>query len=256
MSRKRRRRTEESHDDGGRWLITYSDLITLLLVFFIVLYSMSSLENQRFNALVSSLKTSFQGDSILKDMGYPKVDQHQTTPSIPIVKKKSNTNENQNNQKLDQLYVKLNDYIKKNNLGQDMSLTNLPRGVQLTFREKILFDMGDADIKKGAEPILKKVGGILKMVPNDISVEGYTDNTPFRNSHSKYHSNWELSGARAQNVMFFLINHDHLPPARLHYVGYGQYKPVVKNDTAAHKAMNRRVNIVVMREQGQENQGN
>ncbi|WKB37361.1 flagellar motor protein MotB [Terrilactibacillus sp. S3-3] len=74
--------------------MTYSDLITLLLVFFFfVLYSMSSLENQRFNALVSSLKTSFQGDSILKDMGYPKVDQHQTTPSIPIVKKKTNASQ-------------------------------------------------------------------------------------------------------------------------------------------------------------------
>ncbi|WKB35292.1 OmpA family protein [Terrilactibacillus sp. S3-3] len=164
--------------------------------------------------------------------------------------------ESQNNQNLDKLYVKLNDYIKQNHLGPEMSLTNLPRGVQLTFREKILFDVGDADIKKGAKPILKKVGGILKMVPNDISVEGYTDNTPFRNRHSKYHSNWELSGARAQNVMFFLIHHDHLPPSQLHFVGYGQYKPVAKNDTAAHRAMNRRVNIVIMREQGQENQGN
>jgi Flagellar motor protein len=96
------------------------------------------------------------------------------------------------------------------------------------LRESILFDLGKADLKPNALPVLQKIGGILGGVPNDVSVEGYTDNTPFRNNHSPFHSNWELSGVRAQTVMNYLIQKDKLPAERFHFVGYGEYKPVAK----------------------------
>ncbi|RYL95830.1 flagellar motor protein MotB [Sporolactobacillus sp. THM7-4] len=255
MSNRRNRRrfkTVSTHDNSDRWLVTYSDLITLLLVFFVLMYSMSSIENQRFNALVSSLKSSFQGNSILQGMGYVHTDQGQAKPTIPAIKKSlpsSQKNKENDERKLDTLYLKLDRYIKENKLSPNVSLAETPRGIQLTFREKILFDLGKADIKPNAEPVLKQIGGILNEVPNDVSVEGYTDNTPFRGSHSRIRSNWELSGVRAQKVMNYLIHKDKLPPSRFHFTGYGQYKPIVKNDTPAHKAMNRRVNIVIMREQ-------
>lgn len=242
----------DDHEDLGRWMITYSDLITLLLVFFIVMFSMSSIENQRFNALVSSLKASFQGQTILQNMGYPATDKGQTSPTTAVQQKSNALTDKQqknDNQQLDALYLKLNQYIKANHLSPDVSLTNTPRGIQLTLRESILFDLGKADLKPNALPVLQKIGGILGGVPNDVSVEGYTDTTPFRNNHSPFHSNWELSGVRAQTVMNYLIQKDKLPAERFHFVGYGEYKPVAKNDTAAHKAMNRRVNIVVIREQ-------
>lgn len=239
----------DSREDPQRWLITYSDLITLLLVFFIVMFSMSSIENQRFNALVSSLKDSFQGDSILQTMGYPNTDPDQKTAAIPLAKKQPTEEEKKKDAKqLDALYIRLNNYIKENHLSPDVSLVKTPRGVQLTFREKILFDLGSADLKSNAGPVLKKIGGILNEVSNTISVEGYTDNTPYVGEHNGIKSNWELSGARAQTVMNFLIKNDQLSPERFHFVGYGEYRPVVKNDTPEHKAMNRRVNIVVVRE--------
>lgn len=244
MSRKRRKRQHTESEGQERWLVTYSDLITLLLVFFIVLYSMSQIQNEKFNALVDSLKTAFQGDNVLSETSLKPTGQNNDLSTIPIEKK--DKDKDKNKEKLDQLYVKLHDYIKKNNLEKEIQLTNLQRGVQITFRERILFDLGQADIKKQAEPVLEKVGGILKTVPNDISIEGHTDNNPIRDS-ARFPSNWELSGARARTVMYFLINHDQLPPESLHFAGYGEYKPVVKNDTSAHQGMNRRVNIVVLR---------
>jgi Flagellar motor protein len=259
MNERRKRRhlkKIEEPDDSGRWLITYSDLITLLLVFFIVMFSMSSIENQRFNALISSLRNSFQGDSILQSMGYVATDQNQASPTLPKVKQTNQLTTDQKKKdvrQLDALYVRLNKYIKSNRLSPEVSLVETPRGVQLTFREKILFDLGSAGLKPHAAPLLEKIGGILKEVPNTISVEGYTDNTPYQNSRSTIHSNWELSGVRAQNVMMFLIKKDSLAPARFHFVGYGEYQPLVKNDTPAHKAINRRVNIVVLRAGNQEN---
>lgn len=251
-NKRRHLKKVDDHENSDRWLITYSDLVTLLLVFFIVMFSMSSIENQRFNALVSSLKSSFQGSTILQNMGYPATDRGQTTPTAPVQKKPNALSDKQqknDTKRLDALYLKLSQYIKDNHLSPDVSLTDTPRGVQLTFRETILFDLGKADLKPNARPVLKKIGGILNEVSNNVSIEGYTDNTPFRNSHSSIHSNWELSGARAQTVMNYLIQEDRLPPSRFHFVGYGEYRPVVKNDTAAHKAMNRRVNVVVIREQ-------
>lgn len=259
MSERRNRhhlKKVEDPEDSGRWLITYSDLITLLLVFFIVMFSMSTIENQRFNALISSLRNSFQGDSILQSMGYVATDKNQASPTIPKIRQSNQLTSDQKKQdvrQLDALYVQLNKYIKANRLSPEVSLVETPRGVQLTFREKILFDLGSADLKPHADPLLKKIGGILKEVPNAISVEGHTDNTPYRNSHSAIHSNWELSGVRAQNVMMFLIQKDHLDPARFHFIGYGEYQPLVKNDTPAHKAINRRVNIVVLRAGNQVN---
>ncbi|WP_010632647.1 flagellar motor protein MotB [Sporolactobacillus vineae] len=253
MSERRNRRRlkkVEEPDNSGRWLITYSDLITLLLVFFIVMFSMSTIENQRFNALISSLKNSFQGDSILQSMGYVATDKNQASPTIPNIKKTNQLTADQKKKdvrQLDALYVRLNKYIKANRLSPQVSLVATQRGVQLTFREKILFDLGSAQLKPHATPLLEKIGGILKEVPNEISVEGHTDNTPYRNSHSAIHSNWELSGVHAQNVMLFLIKKDHLAPNRFHFIGYGEYQPIVKNDTPAHKAINRRVNIVVLR---------
>ncbi|MFC7394692.1 flagellar motor protein MotB [Scopulibacillus cellulosilyticus] len=244
MSKKRRRRKYETSENQDRWMITYSDLITLLLVFFVVLYSMSQVENQKFNVLINSLRTAFQGDAILDKTVQPPEKTTSDIPAIPV--KKDKEQEKENNKQLDKLYVKLNQYINKNGLKADMTLKNLPKGVQLTFKESILFDLGSAELKDQAKPVLGKVGGILNTVPNDISIEGHTDNTPMR-GHSKFQSNWELSGARAQTVMYYLIQRDGLKKSRMQFVGYGEYKPIVKNDTPEHKAMNRRVNIVVLR---------
>jgi chemotaxis protein MotB len=241
MARRRRKKKSEGNDNHERWLITYSDLITLLLVFFIVLYSMSELEKDRFNALVQSLRTAFQGDAIIdRSVDPPATDF--TLPPIPIEKK-----DKKDEAKLDKLFVQLQKYIKDNHLDTQIELNNLPVGVQITLKEEILFDLGKADLKNQAKPILGKVGGILQSVNNPISVEGHTDNNPIRYSR-EFHSNWELAAARAHNVAMFLINADKINPSRVRYTSYGEYSPRVPNDTKEHQAMNRRVNIIILRD--------
>ena len=250
MLKKRKKRDE--HENHERWLITYSDLITLLLVFFIVLYSMSEVKNDKFNALVESLRTTFSGDAVVNQSNNPPT----TTSEIPKSidhsdESKSKQNETDTNEededKLDALYVQLQEYIDKNNLATKIELDNIPRGVQITLKEKILFDLGKADIKKDAKNIMESMGGILNSVSNPITVEGHTDNNPIISS-SEFNSNWELASKRAENVMLFLIQNDGIKPSRMRYTSYGEYHPIVKNDTKTHQAMNRRVNIVILRE--------
>ncbi|MGV3487090.1 MAG: flagellar motor protein MotB [Tuberibacillus sp.] len=242
MARKRRKKQHGDHENHERWLVTYSDLITLLLVFFIVLYSMSELEKERFNALVQSLRTAFQGEAIVDQSVDPPA-RDITAPPIPEQKK-----DEKNEQKLDALYIQLQKYIKDNGLDTQLELNNLPQGVQITLKEEILFDLGKADIKPQAIPILERVGGILKSVKNPISVEGHTDNNPIRYSR-EFHSNWDLAAARAENVAMFLMNKDGINGARIRFTSYGEFNPRVANDTKEHQAMNRRVNIVVLRDQ-------
>ncbi|WP_027724903.1 flagellar motor protein MotB [Tuberibacillus calidus] len=241
MARKSRRKKHTSHDNHERWLITYSDLITLLLVFFVVLYSMSELEKERFNALVQSLRTAFQGEAIV-DRSIDPPARDIKLPEIPAQKKDKN-----NEKQLDQLYIRLEKYIQENHLQTQLELNNLPQGVQITLKEEILFDLGKADIKPEAIPVLKRVGGILQSVKNPISVEGHTDNNPIRYA-TEFHSNWDLAAARAENVAMFLINQDGIAPERIRFTSYGEFNPRVPNDTKAHQAMNRRVNIVVLRD--------
>lgn len=248
----RRRKKQEGHEDGERWMVTYADMITLLLVFFIILYSMSSLQVDRFNALVNSLKSAFSGNAIVNQSMNPPT----TTFNVPVNQNKmphsqqqtspQSTESQQDKQQLDKLYSALESYIKKNHLQADIQLQNLPVGVQVTVKDHILFDLGKANIKPSAMKVLEKIGGILDVVNNPIVVEGYTDNTPI-GPGSQFASNWDLSGARSENVMLYLINVEHIKPARMSFVGYGEFHPLVPNDNKADKAINRRVNIVIQR---------
>jgi len=203
---------------------------------------MSEIEKDRFNALVQSLRTAFQGEEIIQQSNDPPA----RDVKIPEVPEKKDDAKNES--KLDQLYVQLQNYIKENNLQTQLELNNIPEGVQITLKEEILFDLGKADIKSQAMPILERVGGILKSVKNPISVEGHTDNNPIRYSH-EFKSNWDLAAARAENVSEFLIDKDGIDPSRIRFISYGEYHPRVANDTKTHQAMNRRVNIVVLRDE-------
>lgn len=251
MSRRRRRRRIQEEGDRDRWLITYSDMITLLLIFFIVLYSMSHVQQTKFNALIKSLKDAFQVKTAqsapTKKIGIDVP--HVTLPS----EKKPKPKTSKDTQQLDKLYAKLQQYIKEHNLTSQMALVDLPRGVQITFRDSILYDLGSDKLKSNALPVLHDVGGLIDTVDNPISIEGYTDNIPI-SQPSKFHSNWELSVDRALTVRKYLGDHTKIDPSRFHIGGYGQYHPADANDSPAHRAENRRVNIVILR-QGNESSG-
>lgn len=241
----RRPRALKGHQNHERWLITYSDLITLLMIFFVIMYAMSSIDQAKFKSLSASLKEALQqssnipvgaggGHSLLAPDNANGQSGNQT---IQVNTK--------NDQQLDNLYELVKQYIASHNLADNISIENQARGVQITLKDVVLFDTGSAVIKPQAQILLAGLVPFFKSLPNQIVIEGYTDNQPI--DTSEYPSNWELSAARAMGVVRFLVSQG-IDPERLSGIGYGQYHAAVPNFTPDERQMNRRINIVILRE--------
>jgi chemotaxis protein MotB len=225
---------EPEKDRSDRWLLTYADLITLLLIFFIVLYSMSSISTKKFEAIAQSLSIVFggSGKSGILDAG------RSIIPGDKIYKQHL---EMQNTEE------RIKRMIAQLGLEGKITTSHQDRGLVISVKDTVLFNRGEADLTPQAKEIVGKVTQILTDVPNAIRIEGHTDNDPIHNS--KYPSNWELSTARATNVLQYFIRTANLPPSRLAAAGYGEYKPIAPNDSERSKALNRRVDIVVLAEE-------
>jgi len=252
--RKSRKRFLEDDDDGHMsesWLLPYSDLLTLLLALFIVLFASSNINQTKYKALMESFKSEFTGTKInsenagLSLISSPEkkvTKQKETAAKQPV---QSPPAEQAADPDLDQLMQKLQAYIKDNHLEAFTTLQETKRGVEIAFKDVILYDPGKADLKKSSYKTLDQLVGLIKTVGNPVSIEGHTDNVPIKNSQFK--SNWELSSARAASVLHYFESKK-IADNRLQFTGYGEYKPLYPNDTSAHRQANRRVNIVILRE--------
>ncbi|MFU0782901.1 MAG: Flagellar motor protein MotB [Thermoanaerobacterium thermosaccharolyticum] len=222
---------EEKKENSERWLLTYSDMITLLMIFFIVLYTISTVNSQKFQQIAASLGKTFDGTNYV-------VGQYSGNSILDSIKTTNNTStDNTIESQLDKL-------IKQNNLQNMVTYKVDERGFVISLNDTLLFDTGSADVKPDQKATLIKIGNILKAMPNYIRVEGYTDNVPINNS--QFHSNWELSVIRATNVVEILVNDVKIDPAKISAVGYGEYRPIVPNDSDKNRQLNRRVDIVIM----------
>ncbi len=246
-------------ENNERWLLTYSDLITLLMIFFVIMYAMSSINVQKFMTLTQSLNAALDPNnkiplqnlatSGLTTAANPTTGDHSTgyssTP-IKITKQEKQQIQTMMNENIrfSNLYKRLQNYVKSNGLNNSVSLYNQTRGIQITLKDVVLFQTGQDTLLPGAQQILKGLVPFLQSVTNPIVVEGYTDNVPI--DTPQFPSNWELSTGRAVNVVHFLISNA-IDPNRLSAEGFGQYHPVAPNTTPANRAMNRRVNIVILR---------
>ena len=141
----------------------------------------------------------------------------------------------------EQILEKLKDNIDINN---STTVLKEPRGVVIRLNDTMLFDQGSAIIKSEALSTLESISEKLREFDNPILIEGHTDSTPIKNE--KYPSNWELSTARATNIISYLVEKQNFPPNRLSAVGYGEYMPVADNNTPQNKAKNRRVDIIIL----------
>lgn len=223
---------EGKKDNSERWLLTYSDMITLLMIFFIVLYTISTVNSQKFQQIAASLGKTFDGTNYVigQQSGNSILDSIKTTGT-------NGTNDNSIASQLDKL-------IKQYNLQNMVTYKVDERGFVISLNDTLLFDTGSADVKPDQKETLIKIGNILKSMPNYIRVEGYTDNVPINNN--QFHSNWELSVIRATNVVEILVNDVKMDPAKISAVGYGEYRPIVPNDSDKNRQLNRRVDIVIM----------
>jgi len=235
----RKKKGHEGHDNAERWLLTYADMITLLMAFFIMMYSMSVLNMAKFRAAAISIRSGFggiiqgQGKSVLGETGAfsPK-------PS-PIAGDKLG---------VDWSVVKpLVTYIEKDpNLRKNTQIARDSRGIVVTLlSDDLLFDAGSAEINSRAMPLLDKIAETLDKMGNSIRVEGHTCDLPPRPG-SGYPTNWELSTARATNVLRYFVEAKGLDPRLFSAAGYAGLRPFLPNTCEENRRRNRRVEIVIV----------
>lgn len=245
MNKNTRHQEESEPENTERWLLTYSDLITLLLAFFIIMYSMAKVDVAKFNAMRDSLAGALKQGTSSINVGNPGILKDSSTS-----KTGEGEGEGAETAKMEELEAKVVELINKYDLQNYITVTQEERGLDIEIRNElmniVLFKSGSSELTPPAGEIIEKIGDLLKELPNNsIRVEGHTDNLPINTK--MFSSNWELSTARATNVVKSLINNSGLHPAKLSAVGYGEYKPVADNSTDLGRAKNRRVNIVVIR---------
>ncbi|MFO7819619.1 MAG: flagellar motor protein MotB [Halanaerobacter sp.] len=235
-----RDRNKQEDEGGADWMTTFADMMTLLLAFFVLLYSFSSINKQKFKQMIEGL----QGKLGVLEGG-------KTISSEPMVESGLD-NERSGTKQLSNLKNNIEEYIEDEGLEDDVEAKISDKGLTVRFTGEVLFDLGRADIKNNAKEILTKMSEFMKTVPNDIIVEGHTDDLPINNS--QFPSNWELSTTRATNVIRYFIETDNLDPARLSAAGYSKHKPIVSNTSWENRMKNRRVDIIILRMDEQDNE--
>lgn len=230
-------------------MVTFSDLMTLILVFFILLFAMSEIDLIKFKSFAESYQTRaiFDNQSNVVEMINPnpsssgEQESNDDSTSNPIFYSREEIK--QNKEDLKEMIKVIEVFLRENELGELITATRDERGIVLVLQERILFRSGEAEILQDARPFLNKIGQILATIPNLVKVEGHTDNVPI--STYRYPSNWELSTARASAVIRNFIERNNLDPIRFTSVGYGEYRPEDTNETLEGRQNNRRVVIVI-----------
>src|SRR5574337_185509 len=220
--------TGHRHDGSGglRWLLTYADMITLLLAFFIILYASSRVDGRRYTDLVSSIRIAF---------GVP-------LPPRPIVPT-GNGGERllPFPDPVGMLVQQLSAHVEEEIKAGSAEIERTERGVVIRFQDTVLFGLGSATLSADAKKILDKIARPLFKMPYAIEVEGHTD--PLQIRSSAFPSNWELSVARATAVIRYLVEVHRFPPARLAARGMADNQPLAPNDPAQCNLRNRRVEL-------------
>jgi chemotaxis protein MotB len=241
-----RRRKKEKHANHERWLVSYADFITLLFAFFVVLFASSHVDQHKVERFSHAVRTAFedmglfqigsQSVAVSEKGSYPQNSQQIVEPLRP-----TSAYLDRNLSKVrDQLVLEVTEegFEKKVRINTDR------RGLVVSLAEAAFFNSGSADLRQDSLRLLDSVARVLQGVPNKIRIEGHTDNVPIHNE--RFPSNWELSTTRATNVVAYLLRHYDFQPKLLSPAGYSEYHPVATNDTAEGRALNRRVDLVVL----------
>lgn len=237
-------RKKKKHEDeftGDEWLATYSDCITLLLTFFILLYSMSTIDNEKLKTLSEAFKTVMTGET-----GETLMEYDLYNGQVPLIGGEADienfTDEAETAQQ--QMYDTVKKFVEDNELGEVVDIIESERGTVIQLRDNILFETSSSLLREDSKSVLGKINSLIASVPNHILVEGHTDNRAIKTS--EFPSNWELSVDRAVNVVRYFTETMGQSPSRFSAAGYGEFQPVAPNDSEGNMAKNRRVNILIM----------
>jgi chemotaxis protein MotB len=253
----KRRQIKKKKDSGApKWMVTYSDMVTLILVFFILLFSISQIDSVKFDAISDSFRNRMifdyypspvPMDNPTENTSNQESGKNSNEFENPTQLKNANDRDDEVSNKedsLSSLMKEVEEYLDENKLNNVISASRTGRGVILVLQDSILFDSGEAAILDSGKPFLNKIGTLLEKIPNRVKVEGHTDSRPI--SNYRYPSNWELSGARASSVIRYLINENQFDQERFSSAGYGDTRPLAPNTNAGNWSKNRRVEIVIL----------
>lgn len=237
MSRRKKKRHEEHMDES--WLVPYADILTLLLALFIVLFASSTVDAVKFRAMSTVFNQVFtSGTGFLE---FPSSTNTDTSDSL----NKGGISGRNEQEQLSTVEKRVNQYIKDNKLEKQLQTSLTGEGLLVTIRDNVLFESGVADVRDQDRKIAKEISNLLVMdTPRSIVISGHTDSIPIQNN--QFNSNWDLSVMRAVNFMKVLLENKKLQPEWFSAKGYGEFKPVASNNTAAGRAKNRRVEILIM----------
>lgn len=229
------------------WMATFSDLMTLILVFFILLFSFSEVDANKFRMIANSFKGIYDegSSSILQEPISSPINFDNPPMDMDNIK---NNGKKGNDKKLDELLVEVQEYLEEHDLEGVITATREERGVELVLQEDVLFDSGQAVVKQQAKPFLGTVADLIVTLPNRVEIEGHTDSQRIVQP-SQYVSNWNLSGDRAANVANYFIKEYSINSERFKIAGYADTEPVDSNETAEGRENNRRVVIVILNEE-------
>lgn len=235
-----RRRRQEEHENHERWLVSYADFITLLFAFFVVMYSISSINEGKYKVLSQSLEGVFS-------------EPERAVRPIPVGEERPRTSEPEKIQpdepssesdSLQQIAGSMREAFGELISDEQITVRGNELWVEIELNSSLLFPSGDALPNETAFTLVEKIAQILRPYQNPVHVEGFTDNLPIRTA--QYPSNWELSAARAASIVR-MLSMDGVAAERLAAVGYGEFQPIADNGTAEGRARNRRVVLVISR---------
>lgn len=271
MARRRSklRHVEEEHENGERWLLTYADMITLLMVLFIVLFAIGQIDSKKFDKLHDGLAQSF-GESTVLDGGAGLLDGSAVQAPAPddsrageqalerqrqavlaaqnaadAAAKRDANAARESAEALSRIKASIAATLAKNRLTGAVQFEAIDdRGLVVNIvTDRVLFDLGQATLRPHGGLVLDAIAPVLKNLPNDLVVEGHTDNQPI--SDSRFASNWELSTMRATTVLRYLLSQG-VDPSKVAAAGYADQRPLLAGDSSASRARNRRVAIVIL----------
>lgn len=255
------RRRERDSGGSSEWMTTYSDMVTLLLCFFIMLFAMSTVDKATFYEMAESLANSLiklnGGDSILEHSGTSII-------ALDFAEMRRIQNEDKENliqdaeamvvdaeqqikdRKIDAVKETIRESMDESDISDKINITEEHDFLLISLESEVFFDSGSAEIRNDGVKVLTSIAEVLRTVENEIIVSGHTDNVPIKSA--KYDSNWELSTARATNVVRYFVEEENLDPELFTATGNGEYRPIADNSTSEGRQKNRRIEIKILKD--------
>jgi len=257
MARKKKHEKEPNHE---RWLVSYADFITLLFAVFVVLYAMGQQDKKKVEQVMQSLRESFGFTTIQGSAARPTVINSSDIRIIPTITPDLLNKGRSQGQKMGgkaraeekdfrAIKAAMEAYLVKQGAQDKVSVGITRRGLVVSLKEAGFFDSGSAIVRESAYPLLAKVAESLAGYSNAVRVEGHTDTVPINSA--LFPSNWELSTARATNIVHFLTKSYDFEPGAISAAGFGEYRPIDDNATSEGRSRNRRVDIVLLSGDGE-----